>query len=230
MLADGDTSSAGSVVVGEVSIGVQAVGQFVGQFGQLVGTVLAAQPGELGLGHLPGLDVDEVGQPVDETADHRHMGGTDAPIPLRCGGGRQQRRQGFAGDRLPIAQIGGLMNTPRGVRAGDAQPVGQRGGQFSAQLRRIGVLAELVDQRVLDGRQPPAEGLAARQHGQPLRRGQRVERQLQGTVEVGLKRVESPDDLFPTTRTHVRMLLNRPDKNRNLATTETKVAKEISVI
>ena len=46
--------------VGEVAVGVEAVGERVGQLGQLVGAVLAGQSGQLGFGFLPGLDVDEV--------------------------------------------------------------------------------------------------------------------------------------------------------------------------
>jgi hypothetical protein len=63
---------------------------------------------------------------VDEAADHRDVGGTNASVPLCCGRGGQQRRPRFAGDRLPVAQLGGLANATRGFRAGDAQPVGQR--------------------------------------------------------------------------------------------------------
>ena len=88
--------------------------------------MLATQPGKLRLGFYPRFQVHEVGQPVDEAADHRHVGGTNASVPLCCGRGGQQRRQRFAGDRLPVAQLGGLANATRGFRAGDAQPVGQR--------------------------------------------------------------------------------------------------------
>jgi hypothetical protein len=39
----------------------------------------------------------------------------------------------------------------------------------------VGLLADLVDQRMLDGREAAPEGLAALQHGQPFRVGQCVE-------------------------------------------------------
>ena len=80
--------------------GLQAVGEFVGQLGQLVGAMLAAQPGQLRLGLHPGFHVDEVGQPVPKTTDHRHVAGPDVAVALGGGGGRQHRRQRFAGDRL----------------------------------------------------------------------------------------------------------------------------------
>jgi hypothetical protein len=86
--------------------------------------MLGGQAGKLRLGLHPGLDVDEVGQPVPETADHRHVAGADAPLSLRFGGGGQHRRQRFAGDRFALAQIGGLVDAPRRLSAGDAQPVG----------------------------------------------------------------------------------------------------------
>jgi hypothetical protein len=59
---------------------------------------------------------------------------------------------------------------------------------------------------VLDGWQSAAQGFAALQHGQPLRGGQRVEGQLQGTIEVSRERVEDLDDLLPAIRAHIRIL------------------------
>jgi hypothetical protein len=40
---------------------------------------------------------------------------------------------------------------------------------------------------------------------------QRVERQLQGAVEIGLERVEGINDLPSVARTHVRMIAERTD-------------------
>ncbi len=214
-VAEGDAASAGPVVVGEVAVGVEAVGEFVGQLAQLVGAVLAAQPGQLGFGVLAGFDVDDVGQPMPETADHRHMGRPDAACALRRGGGGQYRLQAFAGDRCALAQIGGLADAPRCFGAGDAQPIGQGGRQFAAQLGRVGLCADLVDHRVFEGRQLTSEGLAALQQCQPLRGGQHIEAQVQGAFEVGLERVEDFDDLLPTTRTHVRIISRLTDTCRS---------------
>jgi hypothetical protein len=76
------------------------------------------------------------------------VGTPDAPVALRCGGGRQPRRQGFAGDRLPRPQIVGLVDTPTGFCAANPQPVGQRVPQLAAQLGLAGLAGQLVDQRV----------------------------------------------------------------------------------
>jgi len=107
---------------------------------------------------------------------------------------------GFTRDRLPLAQIGGLVNAPRCFGAGDQQAVGQRPGQCAAQFSRVGLRTDLVDQRVLDSRQPAAHFLAAVQQRQPLRGGQRIERQVQGALDVGLQRVEHFDDLLAAAR------------------------------
>jgi hypothetical protein len=111
---------------------------------------------------------------------------------------------------------GGLADTAGGFGAGDPQPVGQRSREFAAQLGCIGLLADLVDQRVLDGGQAAAHPFAALQHGQPFRGGQCVEGQLQGTVQVRLECVEDLDDLLAATRTHVRMITHRPDSHHRL--------------
>ena len=76
----------------------------------------------------------------------------------------------------------------------------------------VGLFAELVDHRMLDGGQPAAHLSHTLQHGQPLGGGQRVAPQIQGALEAGFERVEDLDDLFPTTRTHVRIIATRSDK------------------
>ena len=60
LFADGDAAPPGAVVLGEVAVGVEAVGEGVGQLGQFVGAVLAGQAGQVGFGFVAGLDVDEV--------------------------------------------------------------------------------------------------------------------------------------------------------------------------
>ncbi len=150
LVTDGDAPSAGTVVIGEIAVGVEAVGEFVGEPAELVRAMLAAQPGKLRLGLLASFDVDEVRQSVHEAANNRHVGRPDASGPLRLGGGGQQWRQCVAGDRFALAEIGGVVNAPRCFRAGDPQPVRQGRRQLAAQLRRVGLLADLVDQRMLD--------------------------------------------------------------------------------
>src|SRR6202041_1392591 len=85
LFADGDTAPPSPVVIGEIAVGVEAVGEFVGELAQLVGATLTAQPGQLRLGLLASLDVDEVRQPVPKTADHHDVAGSDAAGSLALG-------------------------------------------------------------------------------------------------------------------------------------------------
>jgi hypothetical protein len=126
LLADGDAASASPVVVGEVPVRVEAVGELVGQLAQLIGAVLDAQLGKLRFGLCSGLYVDEVGQPMDKPTDHCDVGGSELSVTLCGGGGRQDRVQLFAGNGRALAKIGGLADTSRRFGAGDAQPIGQR--------------------------------------------------------------------------------------------------------
>ena len=68
------------------------------------------------------------------------MAGTEVAVALRFGGRGHYRRQGFAVQRLPLAQVGGFVNAPRCLGAADPQPVGQRRRQLAAQLGRVGLL------------------------------------------------------------------------------------------
>jgi hypothetical protein len=81
---------------------------------------------------------------------------------------------------------------------------------------------------LINGWQPAANPLAALQHCQPFRGRQRVERQLQGAVEIGLERVEGIDDLLSVTRTHVRMITELTDKLPQVCTGKTKVTQVVS--
>ena len=132
---DAQAAACGAVDVAEVAVGVEAVGQFVGQLGQLIGAVLAGQPGQLRLGLGAGLDVDEIRQPVHEAADHRDMTGAELTVALGGGGGGQHRRQRLTAERPPLTQILGLMHPPRGFGAGDPQPVRQRRRQPATRAR-----------------------------------------------------------------------------------------------
>ena len=126
LAADGEAAAAGAVVLGEVAVGVEAVGEFVGQLGQLIRAMLAGQAGQLGFGFGSGFDIDKIRQPMPEAADHRDMAGTQLPVALRLGGRGQHRLQRFTVQRPPLAQIGGLVDAPRGFGAADPQPVSQR--------------------------------------------------------------------------------------------------------
>jgi len=90
----------------------------------------------------------------------------------------------------------------------------------------VGLLGELVDQRMLDRRQHAADLFAVLQHAQPLGRGQHVEREVHRALHASLERVEDFDDLLTTTRTHVRIIETRPDK---FWTRKTKVTQVVSV-
>ena len=139
------------------------------------------------------------------------MAGTGDPIALRLGGGGHYRLQGLAVQRLTLAQIGGFVNPAGRFCAGDPQTVGQRWGQLAAQFDGISLFAELVDQRVLDGGQAAPNPFATFQQGQVFGRGQRVAPQIQGAFQVSPQRVDDLDDLFPTTRTHVRIVASGSD-------------------
>ncbi len=84
------------------------------------------------------------------------MAGTEVAVALRFGGRGQHRRQRLTVQRPPLAEVGGFVDPPRCLGAADPQPVGQRWRQLAAQLGRIGLLGELVDQGVFDGGLPAA--------------------------------------------------------------------------
>ncbi|BBX97274.1 hypothetical protein MLAC_25680 [Mycobacterium lacus] len=80
------------VLVAVGAIGVEAVGDGVGQPGQLFGPVLGALARQVGLGLIAGGRVDPAGQLVVDAADHRDLTGAEFPGFLR-GGRRSQRRR-----------------------------------------------------------------------------------------------------------------------------------------
>jgi hypothetical protein len=177
--------------------------------------MLQAQPGQLRLGLSAGLEVDELRQPMPEAANDRDMPGTEVAVALRCRGRGQHRLQGFTVERATLAQVLRFMDPPGGLGAADPQPVSQRRGQPATQLGRIGLLGELVDQRVFDGRLLTAKALEPLQHRQPFRRGEHVEPQIQRALVGGFERVENLDDLLTATRTHVRIIASRSDNRRS---------------
>jgi hypothetical protein len=190
--------------------------------------MLMAQAGQLRFGLHARLDIDEIGQAMKEAADHRDMPATKLAVALRLRGRGKHRRQRLTVQRAPLTEIGRFMDPPRGLGPADPQPISQHRSQLAAQLRLTGLLGELIDQRVFNGRLLPAKTLEPFQHGQPFRGGQHVERQVQGAFIAGFERVENLDDLLTTTRTHVRIITNRSDNRRKLSTGETTVTQVIS--
>ena len=92
MFTDGDGAAFGAVDVAEVAVGVEAVGELVGQLGQLIGAMLQTQPGQLGFGLGAGLDIDKVREPMHEATDHRDMASAELAVALGGGGRGQYRR------------------------------------------------------------------------------------------------------------------------------------------
>jgi hypothetical protein len=114
---------------------------------------------------------------------------------------------------LALTEITGFLDAPVGLAAGDAQPVGQHVGELAADLRRAGLLVHTVDQRIPRHRQPAAILFQAFEQPQPLRCGQRVERQVSQTRDRLAQRVERRDDLLTTTDCcHTRTLSATTDK------------------
>lgn len=140
---------------------------------------------------------------VEEVADDAHLGLPNLPVALGGGGRRQYRWQCFAGHGAARSQVGGVADAAMGIGAGDVEPVGQHPRQCASQLFGVGLLGELVDHRMFDGRQPASRGFAALQQLQPLVGRQRVERQAQESVDRRVEGIKRLRNHFPTTRTHV---------------------------
>ena len=227
--AQGQAAVAGPIFVGEGAVGVEAVGHRLGQFGEVFGAELGSELGEAGFGVVAGRGVDPAGQPVVEVADHRDLTGSQLALALRRGGGGQGGRQRFTGQAVAYAQIARLLDAPGRFGAADQGPFSQRMGQCAAQFQGRGLAGKGIDQRMLQGRDAPAQLFAALQHRQLLPGGQRVQRQRAGTVQVGIERVEHRVDIVLTTWTHTTKLATHTDKNRRPETTETTVTQVISV-
>ena len=99
LFADGDAAPAGAVVVGEVAVGVEAVGELVGQLG-------SARRGDAGClaGPAAPRPVGGSRRRRSRAAGARNRGSPSHGRlrfagPLRLGGGGQHRRQRLAGER-----------------------------------------------------------------------------------------------------------------------------------
>ncbi|VBA59041.1 hypothetical protein LAUMK191_04815 [Mycobacterium attenuatum] len=124
------------------------------------------------------------------------------PVALGGRGGAQLRRQWLTGERPPLPEVSRFVDAPARFGLGDTQPIGQRRTQRGAQFFLAGQRAELIDQRVLRRPQPARHALQALHGPQPLGGGEHVKRQLTQTIQIRVERVEDPDDVFTTARTH----------------------------
>ena len=140
LCADGDAAPAGPVLVGEVAVGVEASVSLSASLANSSGRCSPPRRASCASALWRVVDVDEVGQPVPEAADHRAHG--------RCRWCRRAAprrwRAARGGNGSPVSaargpQIRGLVDAPRRFGAGDPQPVGQRRAQCAAQLRRVGL-------------------------------------------------------------------------------------------
>ncbi|VAZ63893.1 hypothetical protein LAUMK22_05735 [Mycobacterium kansasii] len=126
----------------------------------------------------------------------------DEPVALGDRGRGQLRRQWRTGERPPLPEISCLVDAPARFGLGDTQPISQRRAQFGAQFFLAGLRAELIDQRVLRCPQPARQAFQALQGAHSLGGGEHVKRQLAQTIQIRVERVEDPDDVFTTARTH----------------------------
>ncbi|BCO89526.1 hypothetical protein MINTM015_27830 [Mycobacterium paraintracellulare] len=161
LFAQGHPAATGPVLIGEKAVGIEAIFQDVGQAVEFVGPVIRGVAGQLGFDPLAGGWVDPAGQAAKESADHRHMGGAEFTAGLGGGGGGQHRGQGFTGQAVARAQIGGVFDPPGGLGVADPQPVGDRLIQRAAEFFDAGLAGQVIDQRMLSHRQPAARLFAA---------------------------------------------------------------------
>jgi hypothetical protein len=93
----------GAIRIAEVAVGVEAIGEPVGELRDALGAKLGGSLGQMGFGGLARQHVDAARQPLQKAADHPYVGGPDAPGSLRFGGSAQQWRQWLAGQRAARA-------------------------------------------------------------------------------------------------------------------------------
>ena len=176
-----------------------------------------------------GAGIDPARQLVVELPDHCDLPGPQGAVVLGGGGGRQQRRQRFAGQSVAGSQVGGLVDAPGGFGAADQCRLGDRVGEFAAELFGGGLAGNRIDQGVLGGRDAAAQPLEALQQRQLLWCGQRLAVKLEHPIERGVQPVKSRRQRLPidTTASHNPKLSEGTDKKRHPETTETKVTQEV---
>ena len=200
----------GAVVVGVVAVGVEAVHEALGQPGQLFGAVVGGQLGEVGFGVFAGQGVEEAGQVVGEAADHRDVFAAEPSGALGGGGGGQHGWQGFTGEPVPRAEVGGFADAAGGFGAADQRRVGDRMRQCAAKLCWGGLAGEMVDQPMFEGGQSAAYLFAVLQHRKALLGVQRVDIRVGHFLE-----------------THAPKLVAASDEKPRQGATETTVTQEI---
>jgi hypothetical protein len=228
--AQGEAAAAGAVVVAVGAVGVEPVGQPGGEFGELFGPDLRGALGELGFGVLASGAVHPGGQLVGEAAEDRDMLGAGCAFALVGGGAGQYRLQWLAGEPVAGTQVGGVVDTPGGFGTADQRPVGDRMGQFAAHLLGGGPPGQVVDQRMLDGRDPPPHLLAALQQRQLVIGFQRIDVERRHRLNGGLHGIERRSDrgqIVNTGSTHAPKLDEPTDKNGQTVTAETQVAQVV---
>ena len=198
-LVDGQIASPRPVPVGELAVLIDQIGQLVGGLPQLLGFEPAGDFGQLRLGQLPSLVIDEARQPVEEPPNDLHMLDTDGPALLRSGGMRQHRLERLAAHRRARPQILGLMDAPMRLVLRDPQQRRQRRGQ-----RR---LTQLLDRHLRQGsrqpmrhrRQPSHQRLPLMGRRRPLSRRQHIHRLGHQCLKL---RTDRGDALHHSHRTH----------------------------
>lgn len=229
LVAQHQAAPAGAVLVGVGAVGVQRISERVGQCGELFGPVVAGVGGQFGFDLLAGGGIDPARQLVEKPPDHRHLPGPEGADFLRGGGGRQHRRQRFAGQSVAWSQVGGLVDAPGGFGAADQCRLGDRVGEFSAQFFGGGLAGNGIDQRVLGGRDPAAQPLETLQQRQLFTGAQRLAIKLEHPLKRGIHGIKSRRQRLSinTTASHNPKLSGGTDKKRHSETTETKVTQVI---
>jgi len=74
------------IPIGQFAVLIEQDRQPVGDLAQLFGFEPARQCGQLRLGGLAGVEIDEAGQPVEEPPNDPHVLDPDIPAALRSGG------------------------------------------------------------------------------------------------------------------------------------------------
>ena len=228
--AQGQTAPTGAVLVAVGAVGVEPIGQPGGELGELFGPDLGCALGELGCGVVARGAVHAGGQLVVEAADHRDVLGAERALPLACGGARQHRRQRFSGESVAGAEVGGVVDAPGGLGAADQRPVGDRMRQCAAQFFGRGLAGQVIDQRMLDGRDPPSCLLATLQQQQLVIGAQRIDVQPQHRIDRGVHGIKRRSDRLQidnTGSTHDPRLATATDKNGRAETAETQVAQVV---
>ena len=136
LFTQGQATAPGPVFVGVGAVGIEAIGESIGELAELLGSMLGPHLRQINVGLLAGGGIDPAGQLLEEAPDHRDLAGPELPGPLGGRGGGQHRGQRFPGQPVPRAQIGGFVNAPAGLSATDQRPFGDRMRQLAAQFLR----------------------------------------------------------------------------------------------